>query len=95
MTLSKSDLVDAVAGKTGMLKSKAEEVVNLVFETIEGNLQRGEKVSIVSFGTFEVKTSKARMGRNPKTGEYISIPEKRSVKFKVGKGLKELINKPY
>jgi DNA-binding protein HU-beta len=91
MTLSKSDIVDVVANKMGLPKSKAEEIVTLVVGTIEENLQRGEKVSIVSFGTFEVKTSKARTGRNPKTGESISIPEKKSVKFKPGKGLKELV----
>jgi len=91
MSLSKSDIVEVVANKMGLSKSKAEEMVTLVFGTIEENLQRGEKVSIVSFGTFEVKSSKARMGRNPKTGESISIPPKKSVKFKAGKGLKELV----
>jgi len=91
MALSKSDIVEVVAGKISLSKSKSEEIVNLVFGTIEDGLKRGEKVSIVSFGTFEVKISKPRMGRNPKTGESISIPEKKSVKFKAGKGLKELI----
>ena len=91
MALTKSDIVDLVAGKMAIPKTKADEVVSLIFDTIEEKLKNGEKVSIVSFGTFEVKTSKARTGRNPKTGETISIPEKRSVKFKVGKGLKEAV----
>ncbi|UCH77310.1 MAG: HU family DNA-binding protein [Candidatus Coatesbacteria bacterium] len=91
MSVSKSDIAEAVAQKAGLPKSKAENVVGLVFDTIQGKLQMGERVSIVSFGTFEVRTSKGRMGRNPKTGETIYIPEKKSVKFKAGKGLKEAV----
>jgi DNA-binding protein HU-beta len=90
LAVSKSDLINAVAAKAGLPKNKADEVVSLVFGTIQDNLQLGEKVSVVSFGTFEVRTSKARTGRNPKTGETIFIPEKKSVKFKPGKALKEL-----
>ncbi len=91
MTVSKSDLVDIVASKMALSKSKAEEFVTLVFDTIEDTLAKGDKVSIVSFGTFEVRSSNARMGRNPKTGESIQIPAKKSVKFRVGKGLKEKV----
>ncbi len=91
MALSKSDIADAVAQKAGMPKSRAENVVSMVFDTIQDSLKQGERVSIVSFGTFEVRTNKGRMGRNPKTGETIYIPEKRSVKFKAGKGLKETV----
>lgn len=91
MPVSKSDLADAIAQKAGLPKSKADSVVSMVFDTIQSSLQMGEKVSIVSFGTFEVRTSKGRMGRNPKTGETIYIPEKKSVKFKAGKGLKESV----
>jgi DNA-binding protein HU-beta len=91
MPVSKSDLADAIAQKAGLPKSKADNVVSMVFDTIQSSLQMGEKVSIVSFGTFEVRTSKGRMGRNPKTGETIYIPEKKSVKFKAGKGLKESV----
>ncbi len=90
MAASKSDIISAVATKAGLPKGKAEEVVSLVFDTIRETLRLGEKVSIVSFGTFDVRTSKGRMGRNPKTGESIYIPERKSVKFKAGKGLKEL-----
>jgi DNA-binding protein HU-beta len=91
MAVSKSDIADAVAQKAGMPKSRAENVVSMVFDTIQDSLRQGERVSIVSFGTFEVRTNKGRMGRNPKTGETIYIPEKRSVKFKAGKGLKETV----
>jgi DNA-binding protein HU-beta len=91
MALSKSDIVEKMAAKMGLSKSKSDEIVSFVFETVEEELKKGEKVSIVSFGTFEVRVSKARMGRNPKTGETISIPEKKSVKFKAGKGLKEMV----
>lgn len=91
MPVSKSDLADMIAQKAGLPKSKADNVVSMVFDTIQNSLQMGEKVSIVSFGTFEVRTSKGRMGRNPKTGETIYIPEKKSVKFKAGKGLKESV----
>jgi len=91
MTLSKSELVDVVASKMNFSKSKAEEIVSLIFGTIQESLMRGDKVSIVSFGTFEVKTTNPRQGRNPKTGEAIQIPAKRSVRFKAGKGLKEKV----
>jgi len=91
MALSKSDIVEVIASKMGLPKTKSEDIVTLVFDTIQDNLQKGEKVSIVSFGTFEVRQSNARMGRNPKTGESIQIPAKRSVKFKAGKGLKETV----
>jgi DNA-binding protein HU-beta len=91
MAVSKSDIAEAVAQKAGMPKSRAENVVSMVFDTIQDSLRQGERVSIVSFGTFEVRTNKGRMGRNPKTGETIYIPEKRSVKFKAGKGLKETV----
>jgi DNA-binding protein HU-beta len=91
MPLSKSDIADVVAQKAGLPKSKADNVVSMIFDTIQESLQRGDKVSVVSFGTFEVRASKGRMGRNPKTGETIYIPEKKSVKFKAGKGLKESV----
>jgi DNA-binding protein HU-beta len=91
MAVSKSDIAQVVAQKAGMPKSRADEVVSMVFDTIQDSLQKGERVSVVSFGTFEVRTNKGRMGRNPKTGETIYIPEKRSVKFKAGKGLKETV----
>ena len=91
MPLSKSDIAQIVAQKAGLPKSRADDVVSLVFDTIQDSLRTGERVSIVSFGTFEVRTNKGRMGRNPKTGETIYIPEKRSVKFKAGKGLKETV----
>ncbi|MGD8717564.1 MAG: HU family DNA-binding protein [Candidatus Zixiibacteriota bacterium] len=91
MAVSKSDIADVVAQKASLPKSKADSVVGMVFDTIQESLQKGEKVSIVSFGTFEVRTNKGRMGRNPKTGETIYIPEKKSVKFKAGKGLKDSV----
>jgi len=91
MAVSKSDIAQVVAQKAGLPKSRADDVVSMVFDSIQDSLQKGERVSIVSFGTFEVRTNKGRMGRNPKTGETIYIPEKRSVKFKAGKGLEETV----
>lgn len=94
MSFSKSDLVEAFFQQFSSLvksKSKAEDMVSFVFDKMQECLMRGDKVSIVSFGTFEVKTTNPRMGRNPKTGETIQIPAKRSVRFKPGKGLKEKV----
>ena len=91
--MKKADLVAAVAEKSSMTKKDAEKVVNAVFETISAALADGEKVQIVGFGGFEVKEHAARIGRNPKTKEEITIAASRVPAFKAGKSLKELIAK--
>ncbi|MGI6551956.1 MAG: HU family DNA-binding protein [Bacillota bacterium] len=91
--MNKTELVNAVAEKTELTKKDAEKALNAVFASIEEALANGEKVQIVGFGTFEVRERAARMGRNPKTGEEISIPATLVPAFKPGKTLKEVVSK--
>ncbi len=85
-------MIDSIASKTDLPKQRAEEVVNGVFEEIIAALKKGDKVNISGFGTFLVSERKARMGRNPKTGETIQIASSRAAKFKAGKTLKESLS---
>lgn len=89
--MNKAELIAAVAEKTGMSKKDSERAVNATFETITDSLEAGEKVQLVGFGVFEVKTRGVRMGRNPKTKEEIEIPASRVPQFKAGKALKEAV----
>jgi len=91
--LNKTELVNSVAEKAEMTKKDAEKVVNAVFTSIEEALGKGDKVQLVGFGTFEVKERAARTGRNPKTGEEISIAATKVPVFKAGKSLKEIVSK--
>lgn len=89
--MNKMDLVNQVAEKTGLKKSQAELAVNSVFSAIEEALSAGDKVQVIGFGTFETRKRSARSGRNPQTGETISIPESVVPAFKPGNKLKEVI----
>jgi len=89
--VNKGELVEAVAAATDMSKAQADKAVNAVFDAIEKGLKKSKKVSLVGFGTFEVRNRKARMGRNPRTGEAIKIKASRSVGFKAGKALKDAV----
>ncbi|MBR5342307.1 MAG: HU family DNA-binding protein [Oscillospiraceae bacterium] len=91
--MNKTELVAAVAEKTGASKKDSEKLVSAVFETVTNALVAGEKVSMVGFGAFEVKERPARTGRNPRTKETIEIPASRAAAFKPGKALKDAINK--
>ena len=90
--MNKTDLVNAVAEKTGLSKVKAAEAVDGIISVIGDSLKRGDKVSLVGFGTFEVVKRAERKGRNPQTGQEITIPAKNVVRFKAGKKLKDLVN---
>ncbi|NPV26918.1 MAG: HU family DNA-binding protein [Firmicutes bacterium] len=90
--MNKTELVSSVAEKTDITKKEAEKVVTAVFESIEEALGRGDKVQLVGFGTFEVRTREARKGRNPQTGEEIEIPATKVPAFKAGKALKDAVN---
>lgn len=92
--MTKSELIDAVALRTHITKSRAEQVVNCVFESMTQSLERGEGIEIRGFGSFTVREYKAYNGRNPRTGKPVPVPEKRLPFFKVGKELKELVNEP-
>ncbi len=89
--MNKSELVSVVAEKAGMTKKDTEKVVNAVFESITGALNKGEKVQLIGFGTFDLRTRKAREGRNPATGDTIQIPEATVPVFKAGKALRESV----
>src|SRR5690606_3308405 len=90
--MNKSELIERVAAATGKTKKEAGQVVDAVLETISEALKRGEKVSLVGFGNFEVRERSARTGRNPQTGETIQIEASRVPAFKPGKQLKEAVN---
>jgi integration host factor subunit beta len=90
--MTKSELIDAVAERTQITKSRAEQVVNCVFDAMTASLERGEGIEIRGFGSFTVREYKAYNGRNPRTGRPVPVPEKRLPFFKVGKELKELVN---
>ena len=91
--MNKAELIAAVAGKTGLSKKDSERAVNAVFETIGDTIETGEKVQLVGFGVFDVKTREARVGRNPKTKEEIKIPASRVPVFKAGKAFKDAVDK--
>ena len=89
--MNKTELIAAVAEKTGVAKKDAEKTVNAVFELIGEELAAGGRVQLVGFGGFEVKNREARMGRNPKTKEAIEIPATKLPVFKAGKALKDKV----
>lgn len=88
--MNKAGLTEAVAAKTAT-KKEAQEIVDTIWDTIKNSLKNQEDVAISGFGTFRVKQTKARMGRNPKTGETIQIPAKKKIAFRVSKELKSLL----
>ena len=90
--MNKTQFVDAVAQKAGMSKREAEAAVNAMTAVIADELKAGEKVQLIGFGTFEVKTRAARNGRNPKTGETITIAASKAPAFSAGKALKDAVN---
>ncbi len=87
--MNKAELVEEVAGKVGLTKKEAGNVVDAITSTITDSLAKEEKVTLVGFGTFQVMERKARRGVNPRTRESIQIPAKKVPKFKPGKGLRE------
>ena len=90
--MNKSDLVAAMAAKTGDTKKSAEETLNAFVDVVTKELAKGEKVQLVGFGSFEVRKRAARKGRNPQTKEEIKIPASKAPVFKAGKALKDLVN---
>ena len=88
--MNKAQLVAAIAEKTST-KKEAQDMVDTLLDTIKGSLKKKEDVAISGFGTFKVKQTKARMGRNPKTGETIQIPAKKKIAFRASKDLKAIL----
>lgn len=90
--MKKAELIDAMAEAGEISKSAAGKALDGLIEAIIVSLQRGEDVSLVGFGTFAVRARAARSGRNPKTGETITIEASRVPAFKAGKALKDAVN---
>lgn len=91
--MNKTELIAAVAQKSGLSKKDAEKAVGATFEAITETLASGDKIQLVGFGSFETKSREARMGRNPKTKEPIQIPASTVPVFKAGKALKDEVSK--
>ena len=90
--MNKNDLIASVADSGDMTRADATRAVDAVFDSITSALKKGEEVRLVGFGTFAVSNRAASQGRNPRTGEPISIPASKQAKFKAGKGLKDALN---
>ncbi len=91
--MTKAHLIEMVAEKAPNLnRREAEKVVNCFFDSIRDALRNGEKTEIRGFGSFRLRIRRNKNGRNPKTGETVSVPEKRMPFFKAGKEIKELLN---
>lgn len=90
--MKKSDLIETIAQKNQLPKSQTQQVVEDMLDQISGALARGEKIDLRGFGTFSVRDSAARTGRNPQTGDSIQIPARRVPGFKAGKELKDRCN---
>lgn len=90
--MNKTELVAAIAEKTGLSKKDSEKAVKAFTEVVSEELKKGEKIQLVGFGTFEVVDRPAREGRNPRTGETMPIPASKAPKFKAGKALKDAVN---
>ena len=89
--MNKTELIQAVADKTELSKKDAEAAIAAMVDAITEALTREEKVQLVGFGSFEVKSRAARVGRNPRTKEQIEIPASKLPVFKAGKALKDLV----
>ncbi|GMM94023.1 HU family DNA-binding protein [Qipengyuania sp. MTN3-11] len=90
--MNKNDLISAVADSSGLSKNDASGAVEAVFDSIQKALSKGDEVRLVGFGSFSVAKRKASTGRNPRTGEPMTIKASNQPKFKAGKGLKDAVN---
>jgi len=91
-SLTKADLVNIIAEKVNLQHKQAEMVVNLVFDLMSDTLKKDDRIEIRGFGSFVNRSYGSYQGRNPKTGETVTVPPKRVPFFKVGKELKELVD---
>ncbi|HRP01728.1 MAG TPA: HU family DNA-binding protein [Candidatus Kapabacteria bacterium] len=90
--MNKTDLVNHVAEVADLTKVNAEKAIKATFEAVSTALKNGDSVTLIGFGTFSVMEKQARTGKNPRTGETIEIPARKTAKFKAGKTLKDLVN---
>ena len=91
--MNKAELVELIANKTETSKRQSEECLDLIVNAITKSVARGEKVTLVGFGTFQRRDRRARKGRNPKTGAEIDIPAKKVPAFTAGKQCRSVVNK--
>lgn len=91
--MNRSELVEAIAKQTGATKADTDRVLSAFIDTVEKNIKRKEGVRLVGFGTFLTSKRKARLGRNPQTGEELKIPARTVPVFRPGAALKENVNK--
>ena len=89
--MTKADLIERIANQVGLSKATAAKTFESITEEIKKSLKKGKKVTLVGFGTFSVSKRKARKGRNPRTGETISIKATKVAKFSAGKALKDAV----
>lgn len=92
MTLTKSQIIEAVYDTTQVTKKEASDFVNEVLEVMKEALEEGEEIKVSGFGKFEVRKKGERIGRNPRTGDEIVIPERKVLRFKVSQVLKDELN---
>lgn len=90
--MNKTELITAMSEQAGLSKKDTEAALKAFIEVVSGEMEKGGKVQLVGFGTFDVSERAAREGRNPKTGEAMSIPASKVPKFKAGKALKDTVN---
>ena len=90
--MNKTELANSIAKETGLSKSKSNDVINAFVTAVTESLAKGEKVTLVGFGTFTTSQREARKGRNPKTGEIINISAKTVARFKAGSELNKSVN---
>ena len=90
--MNKGELIAALAAKTETTKKESEVALNGILDVIAESMQKGEKVQLIGFGTFEAKERPARVARNPRTGESVKIASCKAPVFKAGKALKDLVN---
>ncbi|HIS05270.1 MAG TPA: HU family DNA-binding protein [Candidatus Fimenecus stercoravium] len=91
--MNKTELIAAVTEKAGLSKKDADAAVSAVFDAVTAELAKGEKVQLIGFGTFEVRERAAKTGRNPRTGETMTIPASKVPAFKAGAALKNAVAK--
>lgn len=89
--MTKADVIDAVADETELSRRQAGQIVDLILDQIKGALQKGDRVALNPFGSFIVRSRRAREGRNPRTGEKIAIAARRVPAFVAGRSLKEAV----
>ncbi len=87
--MTKQELINSIADKTGFTKKDSDKALEAFVEAVTAALKNGDKVALAGFGTFEVRTRKARIGINPRTKQKISIPAAKTPAFKAGKALKD------